>query len=77
VPCQRHSDPDGILGAEPAITADTDDWKAASSVFPQEAQDVIPNSARRTVDTDGWKGTRAAWKLLFKKVVIVPCFWHA
>ena len=66
-----------ILGAEPATTAGTDDLKAAYSVFKQEAQDITPKYAPKTVNTDGWKGTKAAWKLLFKKVVVLQCFLHA
>jgi hypothetical protein len=66
-----------ILGAEPATTAGTDDLKAAYAVFKQEAHDISPEYAPKTVNTDGWKGTKAAWKLLFKRVVILQCFLHA
>ena len=66
-----------ILGAESATTAGTDDFQAAYSVFQREAHDVTPKYAPRTVTTDGWKGTRAAWKLLFKGVVILQCFLPA
>jgi hypothetical protein len=66
-----------ILGAEPATTAGTDDLKAAYSVFKQEAEDVKPKYSPKTVNTDGWKGTQAAWKALFKRVVILQCFLHA
>ena len=65
------------LGAEPATTAGTDDLKAAYEVFKQEAEDVTPNYAPKTVNTDGWKGTQAAWKALFPKVVILLCFLHS
>ena len=65
------------LGAEPAKTAGTDDLKAAYAVFKQEARDVAPKYAPKTVNTDGWKGTRAAWKALFTRVVILQCFLHA
>jgi hypothetical protein len=49
-----------ILDAEPATTAGTDDLKAAYTVFKQEAEDVTPNYVPKTVNTDGWKGTKAA-----------------
>ena len=65
------------LGAEPAETAGTDDLKAAYEVFKSEARDVSPEYAPKTVSTDGWKGTQAAWKTLFSKVVILLCFLHA
>jgi len=64
------------LGAEPAEAAGTDDLKVAYAVFKEEARDVTPNYAPQTVNTDGWKGTQAAWKALFKGVVILLCFLH-
>ena len=66
-----------ILGAEPATTAGTDDLKDAYAVFKQEARDITPEYAPKTVNTDGWKGTKAAWKILFEHVVILQCFLHA
>jgi hypothetical protein len=65
------------LGAEPAKTAGTDDLKAAYAVFKAEARDIAPNYTPKTVNTDGWKGTRAAWKVLFARVVVLQCFLHA
>lgn len=67
----------GILGAEPAATAGTDDLKDAYSAFKAEARDVAPESAPETVDTDGREGTKAAWEALFKGIVVLQCFLHA
>ena len=64
------------LGAEPAEAAGSDKLKVAYQVFKDEACDVSPKYAPKTVSTDGWKGTQAAWKLLFTKVVILLCFLH-
>ncbi len=64
------------LGAEPAEAAGTDDLKAAYAVFKAETRDVTPKYAPKTVGTDGWKGTQAAWKSLFPRVVILLCFLH-
>ena len=64
------------LGAEPAETAGTNDLKAAYGVFKEEARDVTPKYAPKTVSTDGWQGTQAAWKALFPKVIILLCFLH-
>ena len=64
------------LGAEPAEAAGTDDLKAAYAVFKEEARDVAPKYTPKTVSTDGWKGTQAAWKALFHRVVILLCFLH-
>ena len=50
--------------------------KVAYQVFKDEACDVSPKYAPKTVSTDGWKGTQAAWKMLFTKVVILLCFLH-
>jgi hypothetical protein len=66
-----------ILGAEPAPSASTDDLAKAYATFKQEALDVAPDYAPVTVNTDGWKGTQAAWKALFQTVVILQCFLHA
>ena len=65
------------LGAEPAATAGTDDLKAAYATFKDEARDLAPEYAPKTVSSDGGKGTQAAWKALFQRVVILPCFLHA
>jgi hypothetical protein len=65
------------LGAEPAATAGTDDLKAADATFKDEARDIAADYAPKTVSTDGWKGTQAAWKALFQRVIILPCFLHA
>jgi hypothetical protein len=66
-----------VLGAEPALSAGTDDLKAAYEVFKNEALDIAPKYAPKTVSTDGWNATQAAWKTLFPKVVILLCFLHA
>jgi hypothetical protein len=65
------------LGAEPAPTAGADDLTAAYGVFKAEAQDVTPTYAPKTVSTDGWAATQAAWQGLFPRVVILLCFLHA
>ena len=65
------------LGAEPAEAAGTDELKTAYQVFKDEARDITPKYTPKTVSTDGWKGTQAAWKVLFPKVVILLCFLHS
>lgn len=64
------------LGAELAAGAGADELKAAYGVFKEEAQDCAPDYAPATVNTDGWKGTQAAWKALFDGVVVLLCFLH-
>jgi len=65
------------LGAEPAEAAGTDELKTAYEVFKDEARDITPKYTPKTVSTDGWKGTQAAWKILFPTVVILLCFLHS
>jgi hypothetical protein len=66
-----------VLGAALAEGAGTDDLKKAYGVFKQEARDVEPEYAPKTVNTDGWQSTQAAWKALFPLVVVLRCFLHA
>ena len=66
-----------LLAAEPPPTAGTPHPTGAYPVFEHEARDVAPEYVPKTVNTDGWKGTKAAWKALFKGVVILQCFLHA
>jgi hypothetical protein len=66
-----------VLGAEPAAAAGAVELEAAYGVFKDEARDLTPGYAPRTVGTDGWKGTRAAWKALFPRVALLLCFLHA
>ena len=54
------------LGAEPAEAAGSDKLKVAYQVFKDEACEVL-QYAPKTVSTDGWKGTQAAWKMLFTR----------
>ena len=64
------------LGAALAQTAGTEDLQKAYGVFKEEAQDVQPGYAPRTVSVDGWASTHQAWLLLFPLVVLLRCFLH-
>jgi len=66
-----------VLGAGLSEGVGTDDLKEAYRVFQVEAADVEPEYAPESVNTDGWQGTQAAWKLLFPLVAILQCFLHA
>lgn len=65
------------LAAAVSQGAGSDDLTQAYGVFRQEARDVDPDYAPKTVNTDGWKGTQAAWKTLFPLIVVLQCFLHA
>jgi hypothetical protein len=64
------------LGVAVAPSASTEDLSAAYGVFRAEARNVQPGYTPKTVNTDGWKGTRAAWLSLFPLVTLLRCFLH-
>ena len=66
-----------FLGAAVAETAATEDLTRAYGVFKEEAHNVNPHYTPKTVNTDGWKGTQASWKVLFPLVAVLQCFLHA
>lgn len=66
-----------ILGAELSVNASETALKNAYQTFEREACGLKPNFTPQSVNTDGWKGTRKAWKNLFEgKVILVLCFLH-
>lgn len=65
-----------ILGAALSSAADEPHLQEAYGVFAEEARDVVPDWQPKTVSTDGWKATRAAFSQLFGQVVLVLCFLH-
>jgi len=65
-----------VLGAAVAETAGTDNLITAYAVFRDEARNVQPDYAPKSVNTDGWKGTKAAWRGLFQSILIIQCFLH-
>lgn len=66
-----------VLGAALSEGAGTDDLAEAYGVFQAEARDIEPEYVPKTVNTDGWHGTQAAWKVLFPLAAILRCFLHA
>lgn len=65
-----------ILGASVAKDAGEQSLQDAYQVFKDEAQCLKPTYTPTTVNMDGWKATRNAWKFLFSSVVIICCFLH-
>jgi len=65
-----------ILGATVANDAGEQSLQDAYQVFKDEAQCLKPAYTPTTVNMDGWKATRNAWKFLFSSVVIICCFLH-
>ncbi len=66
-----------VLGASVATQADAEQLKEAYGHFKAEAQNLRPDYQPQTVNTDGWKGTQAAWQSLFPAITIIICFLHA
>ena len=64
------------LGAELSQSADEVGLTEAYGVFKQEAENVQPDYQPKTVNTDGWAATRAAWQALFPLIVVLRCFLH-
>lgn len=65
-----------ILGAAVAQDAGEQALTDAYQVYKNEAQCLKPEYSPDTVNMDGWKATRKAWKSLFPLVVIICCFLH-
>lgn len=68
---------DCVLGASIALKADTDQLTEAYGHFQTEAQQLKPDYAPQTVNTDGWTATQRAWLALFPFIIIIECFLHA
>jgi len=64
------------LGASVVDTCDEIGLTQGYSTFKDEAQDVQPDYAPKTVNTDGWKATRLAFLALFPLAVLLRCFLH-
>jgi len=67
---------DCVLGASIATQADTAHLEEAYGHFKIEAQNLCTDYQPQTVNTDGWKGTQAAWEKLFPTIAIIVCFLH-
>jgi hypothetical protein len=65
-----------ILGVSIAKDAGQQSLQGSYQVFKDEAQCLKPAYTPTTVNMDGWKATRNAWKALFTSVVIICCFLH-
>ena len=65
-----------MLGTSVAKDAGEQSLQDAYQVFKDEAQCLKPDYTPTTVNMDGWKATRNAWKFLFSSVVIICCFLH-
>jgi hypothetical protein len=66
-----------VLGASISLSASEQGLTAAYQDFKEEACDLDPDYQPKTVNTDGWFATQAAWQSLFPGIVVILCFLHA
>ncbi|MFC1960764.1 hypothetical protein ACFLYO_08640, partial [Chloroflexota bacterium] len=66
-----------VLGVSMALAASADALTEAYGYFKAETRRLQEDYQPTTVNTDGWKGTHAAWLTLFPAIVILRCFLHA
>ncbi len=66
-----------FLGASVSPGAGAEDFTDAYGPFQQEVQQVQPDYQPDTVNTDGWKATKNAWRDVFPTICIIQCFLHA
>lgn len=65
-----------LLGMALSKSASEEALTEAYGDFVREAHDVKPDDAPQTVNTDGWAGTRNAFRTLFPTIVLILCFLH-
>ncbi len=65
-----------LLGMALSDSADETHLTTAYGRFAEEARDVRPEYAPKTVNTDGWCPTRNAFQTLFATIATILCFLH-
>ncbi len=68
---------DCVMGASVSLSAGEEELEEAYGHFETEAHNVDPDYVPKTVNTDGWNATQAAWRALFSTIVIILCFLHS
>jgi len=66
-----------LLGAEVSTSASATALTKSYGVFADEARDVNPDYAPKTVCLDPWQPAYAAWRKLFPAISVVLCFLHS
>jgi hypothetical protein len=56
--------------------ADDEHLTAAYGEFAEEARNLRPDYAPKTVNTDGWAATQNAFQACFSGIVVLLCFLH-
>ena len=68
---------DCVLGASVSLSADATGLTEAYGHFKTEAQNLSPDYAPHSVNTDGWTATQVAWQTLFPLITLILCFLHS
>jgi len=66
-----------FLGSALSEDASEEGLKKAYGKFMEEAQELKPDYQPESVNTDGWKATKKAWKNLSGQIILVLCFLHS
>src|SRR5262249_6792993 len=64
------------LGASVVTAADEVALTKGYGTFKSEAQNIEPDYAPKSVNTDGWQATQLAWLALFPLICVLRCFLH-
>lgn len=65
-----------VLGVALTKAADDEHLTAAYGEFAEEARNLKPDYAPKTVNTDGWAATQNAFQACFSGIVVILCFLH-
>lgn len=65
-----------LLGMALSKSASEEALTPAYGEFVREARDLQPDYAPQTVNTDGWGGTRNAFRAWFPNIALILCFLH-
>ena len=63
-----------LLGAAVSLSTSAPELETSYKEFAQEALDLHPTYQPKTVCTDGWSATQAAWRRLFPRVCLILCY---
>lgn len=66
-----------VLGASISLSASEEGLHEAYRDFKKEACELKSDYQPKTVNTDGWFATQAAWQALFPGIIVILCFLHA
>ncbi len=66
-----------VLGTSISLSASEKELTDAYRNFKEEACELDPDYQPKTVNTDGWFATQAAWQALFPNIIVILCFLHA